>query len=136
METKQKNSVEMLERLIPLYLENKTEMANRKKYVDRYNSEIKQIMTDAGMQTAIVGNTKATCTISERVDFIDEALIAKIKELGIKGIIKKREYVDMNALENAIYNKKIDPIELADCQTKKQVVTLRISTVKTEENDN
>ena len=119
-----------LSKLLPDYLANKTEMDAYKKLADRDNKEIKLIMLDSNLSECTVGDIKATCSVSERQDFIEEALIEKLKDMKVRGIIKKKEYVDMDALENAIYNGKVDAAALASCQTTKEVVTLRVSKVK------
>ncbi|MCK9444551.1 MAG: hypothetical protein M0Q14_08500 [Tissierellaceae bacterium] len=121
---------EKLSQLLPVYEANKSEMDSYKKLVDKDNKEIKTIMLGAELGEFIVDDIKASCSVSEREDFIEEALIAKLKEMKIRGIVKKKDYVDMDALENAIYSGKIDAALLADCQTKKEVVTLRVSKVK------
>lgn len=124
---------EKLSQLLPVYEANKSKMDSYKKLVDKDNKEIKSIMLGAGLREFVVDDIKANCLVSEREDFIEEALIAKLKEMKVPGIVKKKEYVDMDALENAIYNGKIDAAALADCQTKKEVVTLRVTKLKRKE---
>ena len=124
---------EKLSQLLPVYEANKSKMDSYKKLVDKDNKEIKTIMLGAGLREFVVDDIKASCSVSEREDFIEEALIAKLKEMKVPGIVKKKEYVDMDALENAIYNGKIDAAALADCQTKKEVVTLRVTKLKRKE---
>ena len=124
---------EKLSQLLPVYEANKSEMDSYKKLVDKDNKEIKSIMLGAGLREFAVDDIKASCSVSEREDFIEEALIAKLKEMKVPGIVKKKEYVDMDALENAIYNGKIDAAALANCQTKKEVVTLRVTKLKRKE---
>ncbi|MDD2287230.1 MAG: hypothetical protein PHY55_00185 [Bacteroidales bacterium] len=124
---------EKLSDLLPVYEANKSEMDSYKKLVDRDNKEIKSIMLGAEMGEFVVDDIKASCSVSVREDFVEEALIAKLKEMKIRGVVKKKEYVDMDALENAIYNGKVDAASLADCQTKKEVVTLRVSKLKRKE---
>jgi hypothetical protein len=128
-----KTPEEKLSQLLPVYEANKSEMDSYKKLVDRDNKEIKSIMLGAEMGEFVVDDIKASCSVSVREDFVEEALIAKLKEMKIRGVIKKKEYVDMDALENAIYNGKVDAASLADCQTKKEVVTLRVSKLKRKE---
>jgi hypothetical protein len=123
---------EKLEQLIPHYQLNKSEMDSYKKIVDKDNKEIKEIMLSSQLSEFIVGDIKATCSVSVREDFIEEALIEKLKEMKIDGVIKMKEYVDMDALENAIYNGELNAAELASCQTKKEVVTLRVTKIKEE----
>lgn len=124
---------EKLSGLLPVYEANKSEMDSYKKLVDRDNKEIKSIMLGAEMGEFVVDDIKASCSVSVREDFVEEALIAKLKEMKIRGVVKKKEYVDMDALENAIYNGKVDAASLAGCQTKKEVVTLRVSKLKRKE---
>lgn len=124
---------EKLSQLLPVYEANKSKMDSYKKLVDKDNKKIKSIMLEAGLKEFVVDDIKASCSVSEREDFIEEALIAKLKEMKVPGIVKKKEYVDMDALENAIYNGKIDAAALADCQTKKEVVTLRVTKLKRKE---
>ena len=125
-----KTAEEKLQELIPRYQLNKSEMDSYKKIVDKDNKEIKMIMLESQLPEFVMGDIKATCSVSERQDFIEEALIEKLKNMKVRGIIKKKEYVDMDALENAIYNGKVNAAELASCQTTKEVVTLRVSKVK------
>ena len=119
-----------LTELLPSYRDNKTEMDAVKKIVDAANKEIKSIMLANAKDEFVVGDVKAKVSISERESFVEEALIAKLKALKVEGVIKQSEYVDMAMLEDAIYNGKLDAASLADCQEKKEVVTLRISTIK------
>ena len=125
-----KTAEEKLQELIPHYQLNKSEMDSYKKIVDKDNKEIKLIMLESQLPEFIVGDIKATCSVSEREDFIEEALIEKLKEMKVEGVIKMKEYIDMDALENAIYNEELNAAELASCQTKKEVVTLRVIKIK------
>lgn len=126
----EKRAEERLTELLPIYHMQKSEMDSIKKVVDKENAEIKTLMRESNLPEFIAGDIKATCSVSERQDFIEEALIEKLKDMKVSGIIKKKEYVDMDALENAIYNGKVDAAALASCQTTKEVVTLRVSKVK------
>lgn len=120
-----------LEELITHYHLNKVEADSYKKIVDKDNAAIKAIMLEENIPEVITADgLKATCSISYKESFVEDALIAKIKELGVDGVIKQKEYVDMEALENAIYHGQLNAAELAPCQEKKEVVTLRVSKVK------
>lgn len=127
---KEKVAEERLTELLPIYHLQKSEMDSIKKVVDKENAEIKTLMRGSNLSEFVAGDIKATCSVSERQDFIEEALIEKLKDMKVRGIIKKKEYVDMDALENAIYNGKVDAAALASCQTIKEVITLRVSKVK------
>ncbi len=119
-----------LHELIPLYYNNNEAVKRYKKVADKANKEIKEIMAEQEITEFATHGLVAKVSISERVDLMEDVLMDKIKELGIKGVIKTREYVDMDALENALYHGEINPATLAEAQTKKEVVTLRISQSK------
>lgn len=130
---------ERLSIILPTYEANKSEMDAYKKLVDKDNKEIKEIMLGAKMDEFEFEDIRAKVSVSERTGFIEEALIDTIKEMKEKGelsatqlrkVIKKKEYVDMEALENAIYRGHINAAQLAGCQTVTEVVTLRVSKIK------
>ncbi len=122
-----------LDDLIPLYYEHNELVKKHKKVADKANKEIKKIMAEQGITEFATHGLVAKVSVSERVDLMEDVLIEKIKELGIKGIIKTREYIDMDALETALYNRLISPAALAQAQIKKEVVTLRIRQEKEED---
>ncbi len=122
---------ERLSVIVPNYQANKTEMDSYKKLVDADNKEIKEIMLGHEMEEFEIDDIKAKVSVSERINFIEEALIGTLKSLGVEeGIIKTKEYVDMQALEDAIYKGVLNAAEIAHCQDIREVVTLRISKVK------
>jgi hypothetical protein len=132
-------TTETLKEIVPLFFENDQEAKVYSKIADKHKTNIKAIMTANNMQEFEIEGIKASCTISERESFIEEALINKIKGMvdtkdistSLKNkLIKKREYVDMDTLEDAIYNKKIKAEELAACQEKKEVITLKVAKIK------
>ena len=125
-----KTPEEQLIELIPKYAMNKNEMDSYKKLVDKDNLQIKDLMKQASLNEFIVSDLRAARTVAYRKDINEEAMIEKIKALGIKGIVKKREYIDTDALENAMYHGKVNPEKLADCIETKEVVTLKITRVK------
>ena len=121
-----------LDDLIPLYYEHNELVKKHKKIADKANKEIKETMAKQGITEFATNGLVATVSVSERVDLMEDVLMEKIKELGIEGIIKTREYIDMDALETALYNGLSNPAMLAQAQTKKEVVTLRVRQEKKE----
>lgn len=121
-----------LDDLIPLYYEHNELVKKHKKVADEANKKIKKIMAEQGITEFATNGLVATVSVSERVDLMEDVLMEKIKELGIEGIIKTKEYIDMDALETALYNGLINPAMLAQAQTKKEVVTLRVRQEKKE----
>ncbi len=119
-----------LDELITTYVSAKAEADKHQKVADKANKEIKSIMEKKNLPTYIVGNIKASRTVSQRTSWNEDALIAKIKPLKIRKIIKTREYIDNAELENAILSGKIEAGYIADCQQVKEIISLRIGKVK------
>ena len=121
-----------LSHLITSYNEDKTQMDALKTVVDAANLEIKTKMRKMGLTEWFTDSLKTTVSVTQKSEFIEDVLLNKVKELGIADkVIKTREYVDMVALEDAIYQGLIHASQLADCQTApKEVVTLRVTKIK------
>lgn len=118
----------MLKQLVTDYAKNKGDMDNLKKKVDDANKRIKEKMTSLNLSEIDVNGVKATFTVQERTSFMDEPLLLKVKSLGVADdVVRTREYVDMDALENIIYHGKISAVDLIDCQSVQRVEVLRIS---------
>lgn len=127
-----------LDELIPQYASNKNEMDAYKKLCDKENAEIKAIMKDLALQKYEAGEYKATYTISKHETMDEEILLEIAHQFGIPEIVKTKEYIDFDALENAIYNGKISPeilTEMDRARSVKEVVTLRVSKKKGDNNE-
>ena len=127
------NSV-TLDELIPAYGDNKEKLDALDKVCKEENKQIKELLGDKTNYEA--NGWKVTKSVQNR-DKIDEELLcvklAEFPEMYEAGIIKVQEYVDMDALENAMYKnqlskKMLEAIE--SCREHKEVVTLRVSRVK------
>lgn len=122
-----------LDELIPQYASNKSEMESYKKICDRENAQIKSIMRDMDLSSYEAGGYKATYTVSERESMNEEMLLEIAHRYGIPEIVKTKEYIDYDALENAIYNEQISQdvlLEMNKAKESKEVVTLRVSKIK------
>lgn len=116
-----------LDGLINGYKQNKESLDNYKKITDEENAKIKQIMQANNIDTyTTLRGTQANITIQKRESFLDSKLIARLKELGITSPIKTIEVVDMDELENVIYNNKLDPRQIIDCKQVKEIVVLKV----------
>lgn len=126
-----------LDELIPAYGDNKERLDVLDKICKEENKQIKELLGDkTNYETS---GWKVTKSVQNR-DKIDEDLLcvklSDFPEMYELGIIKVQEYVDMTALEDAMYkgqlNKKM--LEVVEkCREHKEVVTLRISRVKEKE---
>lgn len=122
-----------LEQLIPQYGEHDAELKELKKVCDSEKDEIKRIMLKEGLASESYGGYKVTNTVSVRESFDEERALDILKASGVTSVIKTKEYLDMDALENEIYAGNIskDVILLLDkCRTETEVVTLKCNKVK------
>ena len=134
MRTKVKNTDRLLE-LIPRYGDDKNILDEYTKKCKAENDEIKDIMSEEGVDSMTAGGYKVTYSVSTKQTMNEDKLLALLQDkvTADSNIIKTMKYVDMDALETAIYNGAIPKevlIEMDNCRDKKEVVTLRISKVK------
>ena len=130
--------VSELDKLIPQYAMNKTEADAYKKLCDKENAQIKALMADLDNPVYEAGGYKATYSVSTRESMNEEMLLEIAHQHGIPEIVKTKEYIDFDALENAIYNGKISQdilLEMDKAKEVKEVVTLRVTKTKEKKND-
>lgn len=131
------SKLESLERLIPQYAANKNELDGYKKLCDDEGKEIKAVMGSYALQHYTAGGYKAVRTVQKRETVNEEMLLEILKRNGeCEGIIKTKEYIDFDALENAIYHNRIPEdilTQMAEATEVKFVVTLKVSKVKAKE---
>ena len=125
------NDEDLLKELIEVYYEDKAAMDGYKKSVDKHNKQIKEMMNDFNVSEFETDNGLiAKITTQQRESFIDDKLLSKLKELGVTAPIKTVEVVDMDELENVIYNGELNASELTPCKQVKEVVTLKVTRKK------
>lgn len=122
-----------LDSLIGSFYTKKLKLDEYKKETDTENKRIKELMTELDITEyeSTMGEV-AKLSIQNRESFMDDKLIAKLKQLGVTTPIKTVEIVDMDELENVIYNGQLNAAELTDCKQVKQVTTLKVSKKKGE----
>lgn len=138
-----KNSLDDLKTLIPEYGQNKSKLDEMDKVCKSQNASIKLIMADNQMDSMTVDGWKATYSIQERTSLDEDALLEVLKKDWVERngsmecpYIKKKEYVDMDALEDAMYNQEVSEdliVKMKSCETVKKVETLRIAKTKEED---
>ena len=124
---------ETLDELIPKYALNKSEFDSYKKLCDAENAQIKEIMLSENIEEATSGGYTAKVVVQNRESMNEEKLLEIAHHHGISEIIKTKEYIDFDALENAIYKGLIKQeiiLEMDNAKEVKEVVTLRITKVK------
>ena len=131
---------EELEILIPTYGSLDFELKNIKKKADGFKERIKTIVKSLGVKTYRAEDYEITYTEAERVSFKEDKLLIRLKEIvankdlkEFEGLIKTKEYVDMDVLENLLYHNKFDEAEISSissCQEIKNIPTLKVKKVK------
>ena len=122
-----------LEELIPMYARNKIELDSYTAICKQENEAIKKQMLELGEDVYSAGGYTAKRTVSQRETLNEDKLMAVILKHGIKDVIRTKDYVDMDALENYLYNNEMTSALAADlesCKNKTEVVTLRVTKSK------
>lgn len=127
------NEEQLLSDMIDYFMEQKEPYEEYKKELDGANADIKFLMNKLGMKefTSSWGYT-AKLNVQKRESFDDNKLITKLKELGVTTPIKTVEVVDMDELENVIYNGGLDASQLTGCKQIKEIPVLKVSKKKGE----
>ena len=97
------------------------------------NAMIKQLMDDYKVSKFASKETGLSISVSRRpnVGWKEEDLIAFCESTEVPGLIKTKKYVDMEALESAIYTGKVLAESLKPFQVlKPDTVTLRLTQKK------
>lgn len=121
--------------LIESYQKNKILEKQTKETVDGLNKQIKKLFLDNSLEEHFTDKFKAKLTITPKSEFNEEMAIEILrKNLSVddfKAIVKTKEYIDEDALENYIYMRKIDESLLAGCiKELNPIYTLRITELK------
>jgi hypothetical protein len=122
-----------LDNLIPVYYDDKQNLDFYKKQCDAGNAKIKELMAQQGLKDYEVNGITAKYIVQNKEKMNEEALLKLLKEKGYTDIIKTKEYVDMDALENALYHDEIDKytvVSMDNCREVQEVIQLRISKKK------
>lgn len=105
-----------------------------KKEVDSLNKEIKQGLNEADLTELDMPEEGLICTLTvqNRRSFKEKELIEYLKGLEQlpSGIIKTVEKIDEDALENAVYNGKIDAAKLDKFISCKKTQVLKVKSKK------
>ena len=124
-----------LEELIPVYGENNAQYNSLKKVVGEQSGEIKKLMQGNKLDEKTVGDWTAKLTVKRSESFDEDKLIGIVKELGFADqLIETKEYVNMDALEEAIYKGDITQdmlaVQISKAKVVKETVALNIKKKK------
>ena len=123
-----------LSKAIDLYKENKDLENKLKKSNTEAGNLIKQYFNEKGITSASSEKYTATVTTTTKSTLNEELAIEIIKEnLGgalLRSVIKKKEYIDEDALEKLVYNGDFDITKLKKAKIDTTTQTLRITKKK------
>ena len=121
---------------IDKYKESKDKENALKKANNELNETIKTYMHKHNMTSANSEKYTATLSCVKKESLNEELAIEIIKEnLGgalLSSVIKQKEYIDEDALENLVYNGDFDITKLAKAKMVKETYTLRVNKKKDE----
>ena len=122
-----------LNTLIPVYYDDKQNLDFYKKQCDAGNAKIKELMAEQKITDFEVDGITAKYIIQKKESMDEDKLLILLKERGYENVIRTKEYVDMDALEDALYHDTIDKdtiVEMDKCKSVKEVIQLRVSKKK------
>lgn len=132
-EVSEEKTLKLLSETIERFYEDKQNLDSFKKLTEEENKQIKEVMSNLNKsEFETDSGIIAKVNIQKRESFVDDKLIAKLKDLGVTTPIKTIEVVDMDELENVIYNGDLDASELSSCKQVKEVAVLKVSKKKGE----
>lgn len=117
------------------FITKKQELDILKKQVDQLNNLVKAYMTENELGNVESNGFKITKSESQRINWKDDLLLEKVKTYNMAELITQVEQVNMPELEQAILDGVINVDDLMDCQQTTNVVSLRISKVKENQNE-
>ena len=130
--------VDALDELIPKYALNKVELDSYDKLCKEENEEIKKQLAELGKNEYTAGEYVAKRSVQERETLNENRLLEVLKKHNVPGVIKTKEYIDMDALEEYLYKNSPSNELIADmnsCKSVKEVITLRVTKVKKKKED-
>jgi hypothetical protein len=108
------------------------------KIITKRLEEIKVILKESIEKEHKTKNAIAKKIIQDRSTWNNDKLMSTLKD-NIKNsklldeIIKSKEYVDMDVLQEKVEEELIDPSMLKECLINKEVITLRVDPIKKKE---
>ena len=123
--------------LVASYGENKTELDTLDKECKKQNAKIKELMIALKRDEYESGGYVAKYSVQHRESMNEDKLLELLSKdyqyyLDL-GIIRQKDYIDSDALEDAIYHEKIEKdvlLEMDKCRETKEVPTLKIVKIK------
>lgn len=135
-----KKNIDGLSELIDSYGQNKDEETLLKKELTSLNSKIKDLMSSNNLEYYATTKYKISYYEQNKDSINEDALVnlftsaPKFMSIAYEyGIVKTKEYIDMDALENAMYHYAFNQEQLDEIskhKIEKRVPVLKITKVK------
>lgn len=123
--------IEQLTTAIKSYYEYNSEYNSIKKDKDVFNTLIKDILKRNNLSKFSTDDgLNASLSVTNKPIYNELGLIEYLKQFNIPDLIKTKEYIDMDVLEDCIYHGQIDAANLAPYKEDKITETLRVSKSK------
>lgn len=124
-----------LDKLVNDYQDGKLREKDLKQCNETLNKQIKKLFLDNDFTEHETDRYVAKMSITQKTDFNEEKAIQILKEKVdadvYNKIVKTKEYIDEDALENCIYNNLFDQSILAECITELDpIYTLKVKEIK------
>ena len=123
------------EDLMANYVAKKQELEALDKLVKSLAEQVKEQMFTQHLKSTECNGYKVTRIQSQRITWNEEMLLHKVKTFNKPELIKQIEQVDVAMLQQAIIDNEIDINDIQDCQTVKEVVSLRVDKIRRNVND-
>ena len=134
-EASDEQKLQDLERVVTEYAKGKDELDSLKKVCDEQNKAIKSLMStliepDNGKRIYEIGDIVCTVNQTKKESFNEDKLLDVLRLCPVEGLIKTREYVDMDVLEDAIYKQEIGQDLLMEIDSCREVKETQVLTIK------
>lgn len=114
-----------LENLVTQYHESNQRLKSLESSTELLKATLKTLLNENELTKFETTNgIKVSLTTSSKITFDDELLLEFAKQTEIPELVKTKEYVDMNILEDAIYHKDINVEDLIPFKKEVSIVRL------------
>ena len=121
---------QMMEQLFAQYQQACEEFNVAEAKKKALNGVIKQMFSDMGVTKFYSESLKATMSVSTRpnISWDENALLCYCKTLSVPGLVKQKDYVDMECLESCLYRGEVEAKKIKQFQNQKpDIVTLKVT---------
>lgn len=114
-----------LENLVTQYHESNQRLKSLESSTELLKATLKTLLNENEITKFETTNgIKVSLTTSSKITFEEELLLEFAKQTEIPELVKTKEYVDMNILEDAIYHKDINAEDLIPFKKEVSIVRL------------